>query len=112
MSRALLAGSVALLLAIVGIGILDARANPGPGGHAAELVPASALAFARLDTDPDDPDAPRLAALAPQLPRCAATRDAALKAVSPAPGAFALQRDVRPWVGEESAAALVDLGAG
>ena len=50
MSRALLAGSVALLLAIVGIAILDARADPGPGGHAAELVPASALAFARLDT--------------------------------------------------------------
>ena len=112
MSRALLAGSVALLLAIVGIAILDARADPGPGGHAAELVPASALAFARLDTDPDDPDARRLTRLAPKLPGYTAARDAALKAVSPAPGAFDLQRDVRPWLGDEAAGALVDLGGG
>jgi hypothetical protein len=112
MSRALLAGSVALLLAIVGIAVLDALADPGPGGHAAELVPASALAFARLDTDPDDPDARRLTSLAPKLPGYTAARDAALKAVSPAPGAFDLQRDVRPWLGDEAAAALVDLGGG
>jgi hypothetical protein len=103
---------VALLLAIVGIAILDARADPGPGGHAAELVPASALAFARLDTDPDDPDARRLTRLAPKLPGYTAARDAALKAVSPAPGAFDLQRDVRPWLGDEAAGALVDLGGG
>ena len=112
MSRALLAGSVALLLAIVGIAVHDMRADPGPGGHAAELVPASALAFARLDTDPVDPAARRLDGLAPKLPGYSAARDAALKAVSPTAGAFDLQRDVRPWLGDEAAAALVDLGGG
>ncbi len=112
MSRALLAGSIALLLAIMGIAVHDMRADPGPGGHAAELVPASALAFARLDTDPADPAARRLATLAPKLPGYNAARDAALKAVSPEPGAFDLQRDVRPWLGDEAAAALVDLGGG
>jgi hypothetical protein len=112
MSRALLAGSVALVLAIVGIAVYDMRADPGPGGRAAELVPASALAFARLDTDPDDPAARRLAALAPKLPGYTAARDAALKAVAPAPGVFDLRRDVRPWLGDEAAAALVDLGGG
>src|SRR4051794_6332596 len=112
MSRAVLAGSVALLLAIVGIAVRDTRADPGPGGRAAELVPASALAFARLDTDPDDPAARRLAALGPKLPGYAGARDAALRTVSPAPGAFDLRRDVRPWLGDEAAAALVDLGGG
>jgi hypothetical protein len=112
MSKAVLAGSVALLLAIVGIAVHDTRTNSGPGGRAAELVPASALAFARLDTDPVDPAARRLASLAPKLPGYSAARDAALKAVSPAPGAFDLQRDVRPWLGDEAAVALVDLGGG
>ena len=45
------------------------RAAAGPGGRAAELVPASALAYARLSTDPEDPAARDLARLAPKRPR-------------------------------------------
>src|SRR4051794_9178457 len=112
MSRALLAGSVALLLGILAIAVQATRADPGPGGRAAQLVPASALAFARLDTDPGDPAARRLARLAPQVPFFDRARDSALEAISPAPGAFDLRRDVRPWLGDEAAVALVDLGGG
>src|SRR6476620_4684611 len=66
----------------------------------------------RLDTDPDSAAARQLARLAPRIPFYARARDAALRAVSTAPGAFDLERDVRPWLGDEAAAALVDLGGG
>jgi hypothetical protein len=109
---AVLAGCVALLAGILALAVTATVADPGPGGGAAQLVPASALAFARLSTDPDDPAARRLARLAPRIPGYLRLRDAALTAVSPAPGAFDLRRDVRPWLGDEAAVALVDLGGG
>lgn len=107
-----LAGAVVLLVAILALAVGATVADPGPGGGAAELVPASALAFARLSTDPDDAAARRLARLAPRIPGYLRLRDAALTAVSPAPGAFDLRRDVRPWLGDEAAVALVELGGG
>ena len=110
--RLVLAGSVALLVAILAVAVNAAYIAPGPGGDAARLVPASALAFVRLSTDRDDPAARRLARLAPRIPGYLALRDAALTAVSPAPGAFDLRRDVRPWLGDEAAVALLDLGGG
>jgi len=108
----LLAGSVRLLVAILAIAIADATRQPGPGGEAAGLVPASALAFVRLSTDPEDAAARRLLRLAPRIPGYSSLRDAALTAVSPAPGAFDPRRDVRPWLGDEAAVALVDVGGG
>src|SRR5829696_5092308 len=50
-----LAGSVALLVGILAIAVVSATSRPGPGGEAARLVPASALAFARLSADPGLP---------------------------------------------------------
>jgi hypothetical protein len=111
-SLAVLLGSLALLVAILAVAVHATISNPGPGGAAAELVPASALAFARLSTDPDDPAARQLMRLAPKLPGYARARDAALTAISPAAGGFDLERDVRPWLGDEAAGALVDLGGG
>ena len=108
----MLALAVGLLVAILAVAVQASRADAGPGGHAAELVPASALAYARVSTDPDDPAARDLARLAPKLPGYARLREQALSAISPAPGAFDLQRDVRPWLGDEAAVALVDLGGG
>src|SRR5829696_8042672 len=107
-----LAGSVALLVGILAIAVVSATTRPGPGGEAARLAPASALAFARLSTDSDDVAARRLHRLAPRIPGYLALRDAALTAVSPAPGAFDPRRDVRPWLGDEAAVALVDIGGG
>lgn len=107
-----LAGAIVLLVAILAIAVHDAASQAGPGGEAARLVPASALAFVRLSTDPDDPAARRLQRLAPRIPGYLALRDAALSAVSPAPGAFDPRRDVRPWLGDEAAVALVDVGGG
>jgi hypothetical protein len=107
-----LAGAVLLLVGILAIAVAGVASRPGPGGEAARLVPAGALAFVRLSTDPADPAARRLQRLAPRIPGYLALRDAALTAVSPAPGAFDPQRDVRPWLGAEAAVALVDVGGG
>src|SRR5215213_4560269 len=107
-----LAGSVALLLGILAIAIVSATSHPGPGGEAARLVPADALGFARLSTDRGDAAARRLQRLAPRIPGYLGLRDAALTAVSPAPGAFDPRRDVRPWLGDEAAVAIVDVGGG
>ena len=75
----MLALAVGLLVAILGVAVQATRAATGPGGRAAELVPASALAFARLSTDPDDPAARDLARLAPKLPGYARLHDEALR---------------------------------
>ena len=111
-SFAVLALAVGLLVAILATAVQASRAAAGPGGRAAELVPASALAYARLSTDPDDPAARALARLAPKVPGYERLREQALSAISPAPGAFDLRRDVRPWLGDEAAVALIDLGGG
>ncbi|HWM08221.1 MAG TPA: DUF3352 domain-containing protein, partial [Solirubrobacteraceae bacterium] len=102
-----LAGSVALLVGILAIAAASALSSAGPGGEAARIVPAGALAFVRLSTDPADPAARRLRRLAPRIPGVLSLRDSALGAVSLAPGAFDPQRDVRPWLGDEAAVALV-----
>jgi Protein of unknown function (DUF3352) len=107
-----LVGSVALLLGILAIAVAEVASHPGPGGRAAELVPAGALAFVRLSTGPDDRAALRLQRLAPRIPGFVALRDAAVRAVSPVPGGFDLRRDVRPWLGDEAAVALVGIGGG
>ena len=107
-----LAGSVALLVGILAIAAVSALSSAGPGGEAARIVPAGALAFVRLSTDPADPAARRLQRLAPRIPGLLSLRDTALGAVSLAPGAFDPQRDVRPWLGDEAAVALVDIGDG
>jgi hypothetical protein len=111
-SLAVLALAVGLLAGILGAAVQASRAAPGPGGRAAALVPASALAYVHLSTDAGDPAARALARLAPKLPGYARAREAALAAISPPPGAVDLERDVRPWLGDEAALALVDLGGG
>jgi hypothetical protein len=107
-----LAGTVALLAGILAIAVVSATSRPGPGGEAARIVPAGALAFVRISTDPGDGAARRLARLAPRIPGYLSLRDAALSAVAPTAGAFDPQRDLRPWLGDEAALALVDIGDG
>jgi hypothetical protein len=97
-SLAFLALSVGLLVAILAAAVAADRADAGPGGRAAELVPASALAYARADT------ADRaLERMAPRLPGYATLRARALKSAP-------VVADLRPYLGDELAGALLDLG--
>ena len=77
----------------------------GPPDTAAELVPAGALAYVHLSTDPGREADRRLVRLAGALPPLVRLRDRAVGAVSPQ--AFDLERDVRPWLGAELAYAAV-----
>jgi Protein of unknown function (DUF3352) len=73
--------------------------------RAVRLVPAGALAYVHLSTDPDRPEDARFAALANALPVAGRLRDAVVGAVAPRP--FDVERDVRPWLGDEVAYAAV-----
>jgi hypothetical protein len=79
-SLAVLALAVGLLVGILAAAVQASRADGGPGGRAAELVPASALAYARVDTR-DEPAARALARLVPKLPGAGTARSAALAAI-------------------------------
>ncbi len=93
------------VLALVA-GLVCARGGDGGlSDAAAQLVPASALVYVHLGTDPErEPDA-RLARIAGSLPFVERLRDRIVAAVSPQ--AFDLERDVRPWLGDEIAYAAV-----
>ncbi len=96
-------GAVALLALVVGL--VCGRGGGGPADEAARLVPASALVYLHLSTDRErEPDA-RLARLAATLPSVALLRDRIAAAISPT--AFDVERDVRPWLGDELAYAAV-----
>ena len=95
----------AIALAALVAGLVCASDGSGPADAATRLVPASALVYVHLSTDPArEPDA-RLARLAGALPPVRALRKRIVDAVSP--HAFDLERDVRPWLGAELAYAAV-----
>jgi hypothetical protein len=87
--------------------VLTARGGgaAGPPDEAAALVPASALVYVHLSTDPARERDARLLRQAGALPALRGLRDRFTAALSPR--AFDLQRDVRPWLGKEVAYAAV-----
>jgi len=102
--RAALALAVLAALALVA-GLVCAAGQDVPADEAARLVPANALAYVHLSTDPDSEHDARFARLAGSLPAVGRLRDQIVAAVSPQ--AFDLERDVRPWLGDELAYAAV-----
>ena len=93
------------LLALAG-GLVCARGGDGaPPDTAARLVPASALAYVHVSTDPGRAADARFAARAAALPPLTRLRDQLVAAV--APQSLDVARDVRPWLGDELAYAAV-----
>ena len=93
------------LLALAG-GLVCARGGDGaPPDTAARLVPASALAYVHVSTDPGRAADARFAARAAALPPLTRLRDQLVAAV--APQSLDVARDVRPWLGGELAYAAV-----
>ena len=98
-------GLAAVAAAALLAGVLCARADDEPADDAARLVPSGALVYVHLSTDPDrDPDA-RLAELVERLPALARLRDRVAGGIATRP--LDLERDVRPWLGDELAYAAV-----
>ena len=103
-----LAALAALAVLALAGGLVCARGGEGsgaPADHAVRLVPAGALAYVHLSTDPERDGDARLAAYAEALPSVARLRDGLAAAVAPRP--FDVERDVRPWLGDELAYAAV-----
>jgi Protein of unknown function (DUF3352) len=96
--------AVALLALTAGL-VCAGDGEQGPADRAARLVPAGALAYVHLSTDPERAEDARLARFAQALPSVTRLRDRIVAAVSPR--AFDLERDVRPWLGDELAYAAV-----
>ncbi len=97
--------ALAVLALVAGVVCARGGDDGGPSDAAARLVPASALVYVHLGTDPEREADARLARIAGSLPLVARLRDRIVAAVSPQ--AFDLERDVRPWLGAEIAYAAV-----
>lgn len=100
-------GALALVAALaLAAGLVCARdGNGGPRDAAARLVPADALAYVHLSTDPERAPDRRLGQLAGALPAVGRLR--AQLAAAVAPTAIDFDRDVRPWLGDELAYAAL-----
>jgi hypothetical protein len=103
--RALAALAVVAAVALAAGLVLAGGGEDAPPDDAARLVPANALAYVHLSTDPERAADRRFAELAAALPPLARLRDQAAAAI--APTAFDVERDVRPWLGDELAYAAV-----
>jgi hypothetical protein len=103
---------VALLLLAAGlaVGVIAARGGgePPPATGAARLVPADALVFVHLSTDPDRAAVRRARALAERFPGFAARRDRILRGLSVRRCGLS-REDLR---GKEAALALLDARGG
>jgi hypothetical protein len=102
---ALVAAAVVVVAAVAAV--LVTRGGGAPPDTAAKLVPAAALAYAHLSTDPEREADRRLLARLASFPSVRALRDRLTTSVG---ADFDLARDVRPWLGKEVAFALLDTG--
>jgi hypothetical protein len=85
-----------------GLGVYAAPKSPPPD-RAAKLVPANALLYVHASTKPGREQDQRLLALAERFASFRALRDRAIKAL----GGLDPNRDIRPWLGDEAAVALL-----
>ena len=99
---------MALVLAAVAAFLL-LRGPSAPVDRAAALVPAGALAYVHLSTDPGRGEDEQLLELLGRFPSFDTLRERAEGLIGGA-GAFDFERDVRPWLGDEAGLALLDGG--
>jgi hypothetical protein len=107
------AAAVAAGLAVLAVLAFALRACGGgesgpPATAAARFVPADALLYLHLSTDGDRDAVKRALALAERFPSFPRARDAALARLSATGAGVSFQRDVRPWLGDEVALAVLD----
>jgi uncharacterized protein DUF3352 len=97
----------AIVAALLGVGLARAFSGgspPPPPDSAAQLVPASALIYLNLGTSSHGTQWKHTAAAMTRLPITGQLRDALVGAVTgSALGNLDLNRDVKPWLGNEAA---------
>jgi hypothetical protein len=106
------AAVVAALAAVVLVVLVVRSCGGGdespPASGAAKVVPADALLYVHLSTDPDRDAVKRALDLAGRFPGYPRLRDGALRRLSSVASGVSFQRDIRPWLGPEAALALLN----
>jgi hypothetical protein len=115
----LIAGAVAVLgvvlLAAILMALSGGSGEPAPVSTSAELVPSDALVYIHLSTDPARPAVKRMDALMARLPDHGAAIDGyATRVIDEVGGSTSTSyaRDIRPWLGQEAAFAILDTTGG
>jgi hypothetical protein len=106
---ALLAGAIVIAVAVAAI-VISTIGEPQPPTGAASIVPGDALAYVHVSTDPRRPavkQALRVAARLPDYPQLLGLLTRRLDGLAAGGGRVDFQRDIRPWLGEEAALALL-----
>jgi hypothetical protein len=104
---AIAAGLLAIALAVV----ITTRGDAAPTDAAARLVPPDALLYAHLSTSEGRTQDARLVALAGRFSAVREGLPALGMALTPSAGGLSYARDIRPWLGDEVALALLDGGS-
>jgi uncharacterized protein DUF3352 len=112
----LVGAGLAALLAIVIVAVLVSGSSGEipPATGAATVVPAQALAYVHLSTDPGRPAVKRAARLGAgfaDYPRLLAAVESRIGAIVSGGAPFDFARDMQPWLGKEAALALLNTTA-
>jgi hypothetical protein len=104
---------VAALLVVAGAAVAAVltlgKTEAAPAENADTFVPANALAYLHVSTDPARKQDQRLLAELKKFPFAAQLQERVVNAFGGS-GTFDLQRDVRSWLGDEAAIALTNTG--
>ena len=91
--------------------MLATRGDAAPTDATAQLVPPDALLYAHLSTSKGRTQDARLLALAGRFTAVRERVPALAMALTPSAGGLDYARDIRPWLGDEVALALLDGGS-
>jgi hypothetical protein len=105
-----IAGAVALVAIALTV-VWVTRGDAAPADTTASLVPPDALLYAHLSTSEGRTQDARLLAIAGRFAAVSERVPALAMAMTPAAGGLDFERDVRPWLGEDAALALLDGGS-
>jgi hypothetical protein len=98
-------GVVAVVVAVVLL--VSSGGDDPPSTAAAKLVPSNALVFLNVSTDPDRDGVKQAVALGGKLPAFGAVRSTIERRLGSRQGPINFTRDVRPWLGNEAALAVL-----
>ncbi len=104
-------GAIALLAIALAV-VVVTRGDAAPPDATARLVPPDALLYAHLSTSESRTQDARLLELAGRFTALRERVPALAMALTPSAGGLDYARDVRPWLGDEVALALLEDGAG
>jgi len=108
---ALLGGLAAVVVVVVLVLLLAGGGETPPSTQAAKVVPGNALVFLNLSTDGGRDGVKRALALAGRLPSFAPARQALERRLGTRQGPVNFAKQIRPWLGDEVALAVLPTGS-